>query len=217
MGRPLTPRERRIGAWLLVVVMLSGFHFLVIQPVFIAPLQEVDAQMDILRGQHQHYQQLLAQGRRQQQATDKSPGADLLHNALLEGDDPSVVAAELMQKVAQMVKDKEALGGGCQLTQRMPILPQGQSQAPFRQVRLSLDLECATEPLETLLQQLESSQPLLFVDELRIRRANNATPSGGPGRLGVHMLVSGFLAAGTAKPAVDESAVDQSTVEEPSP
>ncbi|WP_426119040.1 type II secretion system protein GspM [Pseudomonas sp. DSP3-2-2] len=211
MGRPLTARERRVGAWLLVVVVLVAFHFLVIQPVFIAPFQEVDMQMRSLREQHQHYQQMLAQGRRLQQAIDKSPGAELSHSALLAGDDPSVVAAELMQKVAQMVKDNEARGAGCQLTQRMPILPQGQSQEPFRQIRLSLDLECAIEPLETLLQQIETSQPLLFVDELRVRRANNAPASGGPGRLGVHMLVSGFLAAGAP------SEVEKPVIEEPSP
>jgi general secretion pathway protein M len=214
MGRPLTPRERRVGAWLLVVVMLANFHFLVIQPFFIAPLQEVDAQMDTLREQRQHYQRLLAQGRRVQQAMEKTPGEDSLRNALLEGDDPSVVAAELMQKVAQMIKEHEARGAGCQLTQRMPILPQGQSAEPFRQVRLSLDLECATEPLETLLQQIESSEPLLFVDELRIRRANNAPPNGGPGRLGVHMLVSGFLSDGASPSAVEQSAVEPPAAEE---
>ncbi|EPJ79887.1 putative general secretion pathway protein GspM [Pseudomonas sp. CFII64] len=216
MGRPLTPRERRVGAWLLVVVMLAGFHFLVIQPFLIAPLQEVDAQMDTLRKQRQHYQRLLALGQRLQQAMEKSPGEDSLHNALLKGDDPSVVAAELMQKVAQMVKDNEARGAGCQVTQRMPILPQGQSQEPFRQIRLSLDLECATEPLETLLHQLESSQPLLFVDELRIRRANNAPANGGPGRLSVHLLVTGFLASGASTPAEEGSAVGQSALQEPS-
>lgn len=219
MPRTLTARERRIGAWLLLAALLALLYSLVIWPVYIAPAQDIHAQMQTLAEQRQHYQQLLAQRGALQQGLEAVQGDDV---GLLPGDDPSAVAADLMQTVAQRIKDLATRGGGCQLTQRMPIVTQEQSAAPFRQVRLSLDLDCAIEPLTAVLQQLESAQPLLFVDEMTIRRGNNAPATGGAGRLVVHLLVSGYLMAApaAAQPAASEETpdtTDQSQPEEPSP
>ncbi len=190
MRRALTPRERRVGAWLLVAALLAAFYALVLEPLLITPLQAIDSQMQTLAEQRLRYQRLLAQRPALEQGVQAAQGDD---SGLLPGGDPSAVAADLMQQVAQRVKDNEALNGGCQLTQRMPIVAQDQGASPFRQVRLSLDLDCAIQPLTTLLQQLESDQPLLFVDELTVRRATHAPASGGAGRLGVHLLLSGYL------------------------
>ncbi|WAH56005.1 type II secretion system protein GspM [Pseudomonas silvicola] len=195
MRRALTPRERRVGAWLLVALLAAAFYSLLVVPLWIAPLQDIDSQMHTLAEQRLRYQRLLAQREALEQGVQAAQGDDV---GLLPGEDPSAVAADLMQQVAQRVKDNEALNGGCQVTQRMPIVTQDQAATPFRQVRLSLDLDCAIQPLVTLLQQLEGEQPLLFVDELNIRRAANAPASGGAGRLGVHLLLSGYLAPAQA-------------------
>lgn len=195
MRRPLTARERRIGAWLLVAAVLALLHGLILQPVFIAPWQEVHQQMRELAERRQHYQRLLDQRDRLRQTMAASPAEQGLDSLLLPGEDASAVVADLMQNVAQQVAGNAQRGAGCQLTQRMPIVPQEQGGQPFRQVRLSLDLDCAIEPLTTLLHQLETGQPWLFVDELKIRKAGNAPAEAGPGRLSVHLLVSGFLAA----------------------
>lgn len=204
MRRPLTPRERRIGAWLLLAALLAACYSLLVVPLIVTPLRALDTQIQALGEQRLHYERLLAQ-RQTLEAGLHAAEDDAV--GLLEGDDPSAVAADLMQSVAQRIKDNASLGAGCQLTQRMPIVVQDPSPGPFRQVRLSLDLDCAIEPLATLLQQLEAEQPLLFVDEISIHRANNAPLTGGPGRLDVHLLVSGYLVAAPPRPSVDEAAV----------
>jgi general secretion pathway protein M len=134
-----------------------------------------------------------------------TPTVEALEGMLLEGDDPSAVAADLMQSVAQKVAANASRGAGCELTQRMPIVAGEQAAEPFRAVRLSLDLNCAIEPLATILHQLETSQPWLFIDELNIRRAGNAPIDGGAGRLSVHMLVSGFLGRSATASDAQES------------
>lgn len=205
MRRSLTVRERRVGAWLLVALLLAVFHGLVVEPLVLGPLRQVETQMAEVREQHQRFERLLAQRDRLQQTMRATPTVEALQGMLLEGDDPSAVAAELMQRVAQKVAANASRGAGCELTQRMPIIAAEQAAEPFRAVRLSLDLNCAIEPLAALLHQLETSQPWLFVDELNIRRVGNAPVDGGAGRLSVHMLVSGFLGRSAAASDAQES------------
>ncbi|WP_455922602.1 type II secretion system protein GspM [Pseudomonas putida] len=198
MRRPLTSRERRSGAWLLLAAALAALYWLVVAPLFVAPLQGINEQMQTLGEQRQHYRQLLAQRQQLEQGLEAVQGDEV---GLLTGDDPSAVAADLMQNLAQRIKTNASRGAGCVLTQRMPIVTQQQDAAPFRQARLSLDLDCGIEPLMVLLQQLESAEPPLFVDELNIRRANSAPSSGGAGRLTVHLLVGGYLSGAPREPA----------------
>ena len=124
------------------------------------------------------------------QAARRDPSS---RTSLLPGEDPSAVAAELMQRSLDLVKAHADQGPGCQVTQRMPITPEHDSAEPYRQVKVSLTLECAMEPLANLLHDIEYGQPFLFVDNLSLRRATSAPASGGAGRLQVHLLLRGYL------------------------
>ncbi|MEG5266097.1 type II secretion system protein GspM [Pseudomonas sp. JDS28PS106] len=197
MQRPLTPRERRIGAWLLLAALFALFYALILQPLYIGPWIRTEQQIRAVAEQREHYRALLARDDRTVRDTPDDPTQAALSSLLLQGDDPSAVAADLMQTVTQQVTEHAQRGAGCRLTQRMPIVAQD-TTGPLGEVRLSLDLECATEPLLRLLHRLESGEPWLFVDELVIRRAGNASGEAGPGRLSVHLLVSGFLAVAPA-------------------
>lgn len=117
----------------------------------------------------------------------------------MPGDDPSAVAADLMQRVADLIGSQANLGGGCKLTQRMPITPEQDDSEPYRQVKVSLTLDCAIEPLTAILHALEYQRPFLFVDEMSIRRRPDAPASGGAGKLVVHLLVRGYLQPVSAK------------------
>lgn len=193
MQRPLTPRERRIGAWLLLAALLATLYSLVVQPLYIDPWIQTERQIRVVAEQREHYRALLARGDPAVRDVQDDSTQTALRSLLLQGDDPSAVAADLMQIVTRQVADNAQRGAGCRLTQRMPIMAQ-EASAPLREVRLSLDLECATEPLMRLLHRLESGEPWLFVDELVIRKSGSASGEAGPGRLNVHLLVTGFLA-----------------------
>jgi general secretion pathway protein M len=113
-----------------------------------------------------------------------------------------------MQRSLDLVKSHADQGPGCQVTQRMPITPERDSAEPYRQVKVSLTLDCAMEPLVGLLHELEYGQPFLFIDSLSIRRATSAPASGGAGRLQVHLLLRGYLQQAAPHKALPSKAPD---------
>ncbi|HCT06599.1 MAG TPA: general secretion pathway protein GspM, partial [Pseudomonas sp.] len=174
-------------------LVVGATYWLLIDSWFAGPLREMGERADQLREQQQRYAGVLRQGdalRAQLQQAREDPASS---TSLLPGDDPDVVAADLMQRLADLINSYADLGGGCRLTQRKPITPEQDDGEPYRQVKVSLTLNCAIEPLEALLHELEYQPPFLFVDELRIRRSQQAPASGGAGQLVVHLLVRGYL------------------------
>jgi general secretion pathway protein M len=193
MRRELSRRERRGAALIVLAVLLWAAWWLLVQSWFLDPLNALDEQADALRAQQQRYAAILQQreGLEQQlQAARRDPSS---RTSLLPGEDPSAVAADLMQRSLDLLKAHADQGPGCQVTQRMPITPEHDSAEPYRQVKVSLTLECAMEPLANLLHDVEYGQPFLFVDNLSLRRATSAPATGGAGRLQVHLLLRGYL------------------------
>lgn len=193
MRREFTPRERRGAAWIALAVVLWLAWYLLVQNWFLAPLAAIEEQADTLRQQQQRYAGVLAQRDDLQQRLQAARRDPSSRSSLLPGTDPSAVAADLMQRSLDLVKAHADQGPGCQVTQRMPITPEQDTAEPYRQVKVSLTLECALEPLTRLLRDLEYGQPFLFVDNLSIRRTSTAPSVGGAGRLRVHLLLRGYL------------------------
>jgi general secretion pathway protein M len=201
LNRELSPRERRGAALIVLALLLWTAWWLLVQSWFLDPLNALNEQADALRTQQQRYAAILQQrdGLEQQlQAARRDPSS---RTSLLPGEDPSAVAADLMQRSLDLVKAHADQGPGCEVTQRMPITPDRDSAEPYRQVKVSLTLECAMEPLANLLHDFEYGQPFLFVDNLSLRRATSAPASGGAGRLQVHLLLRGYLQQAPAHPA----------------
>ena len=201
MRRPLNVRERRGAALLILALLIYVAWWLLVDSWFATPLADIDQQIDDLRDQQQRYAGLLAQRpalQKQLAAARQDPAS---RSSLLPGEDPSAVAAQLMQLTVDRVKAHAEQGPGCEVSQRMPITPEQDSAEPWRQVKVSLTLDCAAQPLAQLLHDLEYGQPSLFVDALSVQRGTNAPASGGPGRLRVHLLVRGYLQPASAQVA----------------
>lgn len=206
MRRELSPRERRGAALIVLALVLWAAWWLLVQSWFLDPLNVLNEQADALRTQQQRYAAILQQRdslEQQLQAARRDPSS---RTSLLPGEDPSAVAADLMQRSLDLVKAHAEQGPGCQVTQRMPITPERDSAEPYRQVKVSLTLECAMEPLANLLHDFEYGQPFLFVDNLSLRRATSAPASGGAGRLQVHLLLRGYLQQAPTHPAQNKPA-----------
>lgn len=193
MRRPLTSRERRGAALIVLALVLCAGYWLLIDSWFAGPLRDINTQADQLREQQQRYAGLLSQGDALKQQLEQARNDPASSTSLLPGDDPSAVAADLMQRVADLISSHASTGGGCSLTQRMPITPEQDGAEPYRQVKVSLTLECAIEPLTAILHELEYQRPFLFVDEMSIRRGADAPLKGGAGKLVAHLLVRGYL------------------------
>ena len=201
MRRELTPRERRGAALIVLALLLWVGWWLLVQSWFLNPLNDLEEQADALRAQQQRYAGIVQQRASLKQQLQAARGDPASRTSLLPGEDPSAVAADLMQRSLDLVKAHANQGPGCQVTQRMPITPEHDSTEPYRQVKVSLTLECALQPLANLLHDFEYGQPFLFIDNLSLRRATSAPATGGAGRLQVHLLLRGYLQQATAHPA----------------
>ncbi|WLH66729.1 type II secretion system protein GspM [Pseudomonas sp. FP2309] len=193
MRRPLTPRERRGAALIGLALVLGGAYWLLIDSWFAGPLRAMGEQAEQLREQQQRYAGVLRQEQGLREQLEQARQGPASSTSLLPGDDPSAVAADLMQRIADLINSRAGLGGGCMLTQRMPITPEQDDAEPYRQVKVSLTLNCAIEPLTAILHELEYQRPFLFVDDMSIRRRPDAPATGGAGKLVVHLLVRGYL------------------------
>lgn len=201
MRRPLNRSERRIIALSVLALLLWTAWSVLIDSWFATPMDDLDQQMQVLQVQHQRYARALAQAPAVQAELERARQDPASRRSLLPGDDPSAVAADLMQIAVQRIKTVAALGPGCDVTQRVPIVPEQDSAQAYRQVKVSLTLECATEPLMQVLHSFEYGQPSLFVEALNISRAANAHPTGPAGRMKVQLLLRGYLTAAPKRPA----------------
>lgn len=201
MRRPLNRSERRIIALSVLALLLWTAWSVLIDSGFATPMDDLDQQMQVLQVQHQRYARALAQAPAVQAELERARQDPASRRSLLPGDDPSAVAADLMQIAVQRIKTVAALGPGCDVTQRVPIVPEQDSAQAYRQVKVSLTLECATEPLMQVLHSFEYGQPSLFVEALNISRAANAQPTGPAGRMKVQLLLRGYLTAAPKRPA----------------
>ena len=211
MRRPLTRRERRLSASIVLALLLWAIWYVLIGSWFVGPLLELQGEAEALREQQQHYAGLLAQIPGLQAELQRARQDPVSRGSLLKGDDPSAVAADLMQHAVEVVKAQSRIGAGCEVTQRMPVVPEPAAGESWRQVKVSLTLECGTEPLARVLHAFEYGQPYLFVDNISVRRAMNAPPHGGAGRLQVSVLLRGYLQGST----VQTSTVQASTMQDP--
>jgi general secretion pathway protein M len=193
MRRSLNARERRGAALIVLALLLLVSWWVLVQSWFAGPLSDIEDQLQDVREQQQRYAGLLAQRPALLQQLELARRDPAGRSSLLPGDDLSAVAAQLMQHSVERVKAHAGEGPGCEVVQRMPITPEQNSAQPYRHVKVSLTLDCGTEPLTRLLHDLEYSQPALFIENLSIRRAGSAPATGGPGRLRVHLLIRGYL------------------------
>lgn len=200
MRRPPTRNERRIAALALLALLLWAAWYVLIYSWFAGPMAALADDARLLEAQHQRYARLLQQAPTLRADLEHARQDPRNRTRLLPGDDPSAAAAELMQYALDQVRAESARGPGCEVTQRMPIVPEQDAAVPYRQIKVSLTLECATEPLLRLLQRLEYGQPTLLVEALNLHRSSNAPAAGGPGRLKVQLLLRGYLSAAAAEP-----------------
>lgn len=192
MRRSLTRTERRACALLILGALAASAYWLLIASWFTGPLASINEQISQLREvQHDNAQLLARRGsleRRLEGVRTDPSGAD----SLLPIGDPSAVAADLMQHLADQVSDVANLVAGCSVQQRMPMLSDASAE-PYMPVKVSLTLECATQPLVSLLHALETQRPMLFVEHLSVQRRPEVASHGPAGRLTVHVLVRGYL------------------------
>ena len=197
----LRPRERRIAAVALLLLALLLGYVVLLHWWWVAPLQQISREMADLRDTQGRYAAAIAEKPALQQRIAALGDGQAASQAFLATDDPNTAAADLMQRVVDVV-GKGTQGGRCVVSQKMP-LPSVPATAgePYRKAAVSINLSCDIEPLAAVLQALEQGTPYLFIDDLSIYRNPVASQQNRAAPLEVQFTLSGYVRPPRAAPA----------------
>ncbi|OOG65389.1 general secretion pathway protein GspM [Rhodanobacter sp. B04] len=189
----LNPRDSRIAAILLLLLAVVLGYFVLLHWWFVAPLRQINGEMADLRDTHGRYAAAIAEKPALQQRLATLGAGQAASSAFLANDDPNTAAADLMQRVVDVV-GSNASGGNCQVSQKMPLSnPPATPGEPYRKVAVSINLSCDMESLASVLHALEQGTPYVFVDDLSIYRNPVAAQQNRAAPLEVQFTLSGYL------------------------
>lgn len=190
--RHLSPVQSRGAAFALALVALALAYFLLLHWWFVAPLMNIDGQMQDLRQIHAKYAAAIAERPLLEKRVAQLEHGGTTVGAFLGASDPSAASADLIQRATDVVAAHAREGSGCSMPSKMPI-EQDNGNEPFHRVSVSITLDCGLQPLAAVLHDFERGLPYLFVDNLTIARAPN-------GRVQTQLTLSGYLRPTGAAP-----------------
>ena len=185
-------RDRRLLAVTLLVITLLLAYFVLLHWWFVAPLQQISGEMSDLRDTQSRYAAAIAEKPLLEKRIAALGAGQAASSAFLATDDPNAAAADLMQRVVDVVAASTA-GGSCVVSQKMPLPNPSATNEPYRKAAVSISLSCDMEPLAAVLQALEQGTPYLFVDDLSIYRNPVAVQQNGAAPLEVQFTLSGYV------------------------
>ncbi len=185
-------RDRRLLAISLLLITLLLAYFVLLHWWFVAPLQNIRGEMSDLRDTQSRYAAAIAEKPLLQKRIAALGAGQAASSAFLPTDDPNAAAADLMQRVVDVVAASTA-GGSCVVSQKMPMPNPSTTDEPYRKAAVSISLSCDMEPLAAVLQALEQGTPYLFVDDLSIYRNPVAVQQNGAAPLEVQFTLSGYV------------------------
>lgn len=189
----MNPRDSRIAALLLLLLALLLGYFVLLHWWFVAPMQQIHAEMNDLRDTQSRYAAAIAEKPALQKRVAALGAGQAASSAFLPENDPNTAAAGLMQRVVDVV-GASTEGGSCVVSQKMPIPnPSAAPDEPYRKAAVSISLSCDMQPLATVLHALEQGTPYLFIDDLSIYRNPVAAKQANGTPLEVQFTLSGYV------------------------
>ncbi|TAL85295.1 MAG: general secretion pathway protein GspM [Rhodanobacter sp.] len=200
----LNPRDSRLVAIGLLLLVLTLGYFVLLHWWFVVPMQQVSAEMADLRDTQSRYAAAIAEKPALQRRIAALGAGQAASSAFLPDDDPNTAAADLMQRVVDVV-GANTRGGHCLVNQKMPMPnPPAAPGEPYRKAAVSINLSCDIEPLAEVLHALEQGTPYLFIDDLSIYRNPVLAQQQHVAPLAVQLTLSGYVRpshATTSSPA----------------
>ena len=191
--RPMKPAESRIAAIGLLLLVLVLGYFLLLHWWFVAPLRDIDSQMDDLRDTQSRYAAAIAAKPQLLQRIAELGHAQTDSSTFLPENDPNAASAALMQRVVDAAA-AHSQEGSCEVSQKMPVNNPGTaSNDPYQKVVVSISLHCDMQPLMGLLYTLEKGKPYLFVQDFSVYRNPLVNAQKNVAPLEVQFTLAGYV------------------------
>jgi general secretion pathway protein M len=191
----MKPTESRMAAIGLLLLVLVLAYFLLLHWWFVAPLRDIDSQMDDLRDTQSRYAAAIAQKPQLLKRIEELGHAQTDSSTFLTETDPNAASASLMQRVVDDAA-AHAQEGSCEVSQKMPVNNPGtSSNDPYQKVVVSISLHCDMQPLMGLLYTLEKGKPYLFVQDFSVYRNPLVNTQKNVAPLEVQFTLAGYVRA----------------------
>jgi len=175
-----------------ILVYVVCFHWFILRHLDysseISDLSEQLGRFERVAGQKKHYESLLES--LENRKSDE--------NLFLEGGDFNEAAAEMSERLGQMINIQAE--DTCQIVSRQPVRPRVQER--FEKVTVNVRMRCGIEDFKKVLYSLETTVPMLIADEVTVikprsrRRTRDESASGDP-NLDIRFNMSGYLSKGS--------------------
>ena len=189
--------NNRLAAILLFVIALI-FVYLLCFHWFIVRHLDFGNEISELSTQLGRFEQVAAQMTQYELLLKSLDDRKSDENLFLEGGDFNEAAAEMSERLSQMV-NAQALGA-CQIVSRQPVRPRVQER--FEKVTVNVRMRCGIEDLKKVLHSLETGVPMVIADEVtvikpRTRRRSGKAAAPAQTALDIRFNMSGYLRTGS--------------------
>lgn len=189
--------NNRLAAILLFVIVvilvyLFCFHWFILRHL------EYGSEISELSTQLERFERVAAQKKHYESLLESLENRKSDENLFLEGGDFNEAAAEMSERLGQMINIQAE--DTCQIVSRQPVRPRVQER--FEKVTVNVRMRCGIEDFEKVLYSLETTVPMLIADEVtvikpRSRRRTNNPSEPGETALDIRFNMSGYLSKGS--------------------
>jgi general secretion pathway protein M len=172
-----------------LLVYLLFFHWFVLRH------QEYSEDIGALREQLQRFQVVASQRESMQDQLARLRGSRTDENLFLSEPEFDEAAAALSGRIGDIVRSNA--DESCQIVSRQPVRPRVQER--FQKVTVSVRMRCRANDFLEVLYRMETSTPLMLVDDLNIikprarRTSRSAQASSAQTLLDIRFNVAGYL------------------------
>jgi general secretion pathway protein M len=191
-----TQENNRLTAVLLfaitiILLYLVCFHWFIMRHI------DYGNEISELSTQLGRFQQVAAQRPEYESLLQSLDNRESNENLFLEGGDFNEAAAEMSERLSQMINTQAE--DTCQIVSRQPVRPRIQER--FQKVTVNVRMRCGIEDLKKVLYMLETSVPMVLTEELtiikpRARRRTNSPAAQTQAALDIRFNMSGYLSTG---------------------
>ena len=160
-------RSRGLALGLLVAVVALGY-FVLVHWWFTAPHLAIADEMAELREQELRFRTTIAERPQIQKSLTEVREFEAANPAFLPESDFNAAASGLIQRLSQVVASRASDPQRCTLIQKQ--VSRTNEKEPFDRVTIKARLRCDFEQFGPILHELETSNPVLFVDSVQIWR-----------------------------------------------
>jgi len=175
----------------IILLYLLCFHWFIMRHL------EYGNEISELSTQLGRFQQVAAQRPEYESLLQSLDSRESNENLFLEGGDFNEAAAEMSERLSQMINTQAE--DTCQIVSRQPVRPRIQER--FQKVTVNVRMRCGIEDLKKVLYMLETSVPMVLTEELtvikpRARRRTNNLATQAQTALDIRFNMSGYLSTG---------------------